>query len=76
MKANMETDLENTEGWRREADETGWLMQVMGKPERKALEKGRVTVSLDLCPVTTARKEADPLKTISVSIIPWGKIRC
>ena len=45
-------------------------MQVMGKPERRALEKGRVTVSLDLCPVTTARKEADLLKTISVSIIP------
>lgn len=78
MKANMETDLENTESWRLEAEETGWLMQVMGKPDRKALEKGRLTVSLDLCPVTIARKEKDLylLKKISVSIIPWGKIRC
>lgn len=47
-------------------------MQVMGKPDRKALEKGRLTVSLDLCPVTIARKEKDLclLKKISVSIIP------
>ena len=41
MKANMEADLESTESWKTEAGETGWLMQVTGEPDRRALEKGR-----------------------------------
>ena len=44
-------------------------MQVMGKPDRKALEKGRLTAFLDLCPGINARKEKDLLKKISVGII-------
>lgn len=34
-------------------------MQGMGKPEGKALEEGRLTAFLDLCP-RIGRKEKDP----------------
>lgn len=41
-------------------------MQVMGKPDRKALEKGRLTAFLDLCPEINARTERDLRKKISM----------
>lgn len=41
-----------------------------GGARQESFGERQITVSLDLCPVTIARKEKDLLKKISVNIIP------